>query len=143
DTPHYSLVVWHGFNLPLAMSFVALVGGIALQMMLLRRQRARPGEAPFIYRFDGRRTFENILEAVDVASAFILDWTRSPRLQPQIFLIVVLTMAVAALPLLKGQWMQPEVFTTLDPLFAGLWITGAACAVGAAASAKFHRPAAL
>src|SRR5690606_14627952 len=143
DTPHYSLTVWHGFNLPLTMSFVALIGGIALQRMLISRQRARPGVTPFIYRFDGRRSFESVLEAIDVAAAFILDWTRSSRLQPQIFLIVVLTMAVAALPLLEGSWMHPEVFTSIDPLFAGLWVAGAACAVGAAASAKFHRPAAL
>src|SRR5690606_22482710 len=81
DTPHYSLTVWHGFNLPLAMSFVALFGGIALQRLLISRQRARPGVTPFIYRFDGRRSFETILEAIDVAAAFILDWTRSPRLQ--------------------------------------------------------------
>src|SRR5690606_29219526 len=74
---------------------------------------------------------------------FILDWTRSPRLQPQIFLIVLLTLAVATLPLLKGPWMHPEHITSLDPLFAGLWVAGAACAIGAAASAKFHRPAAL
>src|SRR5690606_39589393 len=81
----------------------------------------------------------------DVCSSdlFILDLARSPRLQPQIFLIVVLTMAVAALPLLEGAWMHPEVFTPIDPLFAGLWVAGAACAIGAAASAKFHRPAAL
>ncbi len=143
ETPHYSLTIWHGFNLPLAMSFVALVGGIALQRLLRSRQRARPGVTPFIYRFDGRRTFETILEFADVVSAFILDLARSPRLQPQIFLIVVLTMAVAALPLLEGAWMHPEVFTPIDPLFAGLWVAGAACAIGAAASAKFHRPAAL
>lgn len=143
DTPNYSLVVWHGFNLPLAMSFVALVGGIILQRLLLSRQHARPGYTPFIYRFDGRRTFESILEGVDVASAFILDWTRSPRLQPQIFLIVLLTLAVAALPLLEGAWLQPQSITRIDPLFAVLWLAGAACAVGTAASAKFHRPAAL
>lgn len=143
ETPNYSLTVWHGFNLPLMMSFLALAGGIVLHRLLKRRNGLRPGLAPFIYRFDGRRSFETILEAIDVAAAFILDWTRSPRLQPQIFLIVLLTLAVATLPLLEGPWMQPEVFTSLDPLFAALWIAGAACAVSAAISAKFHRPAAL
>ncbi|TLX54984.1 monovalent cation/H+ antiporter subunit A [Stutzerimonas nosocomialis] len=28
EVPEYSLSIWHGFNLPLAMSFIALVGGI-------------------------------------------------------------------------------------------------------------------
>jgi len=142
-TPEYSLEVWHGFNLPLAMSFVALVGGITLQFLLVRRQHARPGHTPFIYRFDGRRSFEAILEGLDIAAAFVLDWTRSPRLQPQLFLMVLLTLVVAMLPLLEGPWMHPEVFTALDPAFALVWVAGAACAIGAAASAKFHRPAAL
>lgn len=143
STPYYSLAVWHGFNLPLTMSLLALLGGIGLRFFLKRRQHLRPGITPFIYRFDGRRSFENALEALDVAAAFILDWTRSPRLQPQLFLMVFLTMVVAALPLMKGPWMHPEVLTGLDPFFGLLWVAGAACAVGAAASAKYHRPAAL
>ena len=143
ETPHYSLAIWHGFNLPLMMSLLALAGGILLRMILRRRQAARPGVTPFIYRFDGRRTFENILEVVDVISAFILDWTRSPRLQPQLFLVVLLTLVVAMLPLLRGPWMHPEVITSADPFFGLLWVAGAVCAVGAAASAKYHRPAAL
>src|SRR5690606_3609108 len=28
NTPSYDLRIWHGFNLPLAMSFLALVGGV-------------------------------------------------------------------------------------------------------------------
>src|SRR5690606_6574754 len=84
-----------------------------------------------------------LLEGLDLAAAFILDWTRSPRLQPQLFLIVLVTLVVAALPLLEGPWMHPEITTALDPFFALLWAAGAACAVGAAASAKYHRPAAL
>ena len=142
-TPDYSLSVWHGFNLPLAMSFLALAGGIILYFLLRRKTRANPGVIPFIYRFDGRRTFEAILEGIDVAAAFVLDWTRSPRLQPQLFLIVLLTLVVASLPLLEGPWMHPEALATLDPTFALVWVAGGACAVGAAASAKYHRPAAL
>ncbi|NYT25642.1 monovalent cation/H+ antiporter subunit A [Alcaligenaceae bacterium] len=142
-TPPYSLVVWHGFNLPLMMSIVALLGGILLQRLLMNRQRARPGITPFIYRFDGRRSFENILEALDVATAFILDWTRSPRLQPQLFLVVLVTLVVATLPLRAGPWLHPEVITALNPFFALLWLAGGACAIGAAARAKYHRPAAL
>lgn len=30
DLPSYSLAIWHGFNLPLLMSFIALLGGIAV-----------------------------------------------------------------------------------------------------------------
>ena len=143
NTPQYSLAVWHGLNMPLLMSFIALFGGIALRYILLYRERTRGGHAPFIYRFDGRRSFEALLEGIEIVSAFILDWTRSSRLQPQLFLIVFLTMIVAMLPLLEGPWIYPEVFTSLDPAFALVWIAGAGCAIGAAAMAKYHRPAAL
>ena len=36
DVPEYSLAVWHGLTLPLIMSVVALVGGIALYALLYR-----------------------------------------------------------------------------------------------------------
>src|SRR3546814_15694732 len=77
------------------MSFLALIGGIGLLWLLRHRHRTRPGKAPLIYRFDGRRTFEILLEALDTASAFVLDWTRSPRLQPQLLLVVLVTFFVA------------------------------------------------
>src|SRR3546814_5146660 len=88
------------------MSFLALIGGIGLLWLLRHRHRTRPGKAPLIYRFDGRRTFEILLEALDTASAFVLDWTRSPRLQPQLLLVVLVTFFVAMLPLLGGSWLD-------------------------------------
>ncbi|MCU1716098.1 monovalent cation/H+ antiporter subunit A [Pseudomonas sp. 5P_3.1_Bac2] len=32
DLPEYSLAIWHGFNLPLLMSFIAALGGVALYL---------------------------------------------------------------------------------------------------------------
>ncbi|UYO95071.1 monovalent cation/H+ antiporter subunit A [Pollutimonas sp. M17] len=142
-TPVYDLRIWHGFNLPLAMSFLALGGGICLLWLLRHRHRSRPGKAPLIYRFDGRRSFELLLEALDTASAFVLDWTRSPRLQPQLLLVVLLTFFVAMLPLLPGKWLDPQIATPIDPFFALMWLAGGACAIGAARQAKYHRPVSL
>ncbi|HUH59836.1 MAG TPA: monovalent cation/H+ antiporter subunit A [Candidimonas sp.] len=143
NTPEYDLRIWHGFNIPLAMSFLALAGGVALLWLLRHRHRTRPGKAPLIYRFDGRRSFETLLEALDTAASYILDAMRSPRQQPQLLLIVVMTFFVAMLPLLNGPWMQPEVATPLNPFFALMWVAGAACAIGAARQAKYHRAASL
>ncbi|MCC2596657.1 monovalent cation/H+ antiporter subunit A [Pusillimonas sp. MFBS29] len=142
-TPVYDLRIWHGFNLPLAMSFVALAGGVLLLWLLRHRHRSQPGQAPFIYRFDGRRTFDLVLEWLDAAADVVLAWTRSPRLQPQLLLIVLSTFFVAMLPLLYGGWLVPEVFTTIDPFFALMWVAGAACAIGAARQAKYHRAVSL
>src|SRR5690606_33713024 len=52
--PEYSLAIWHGFNLPLAMSCVALVGGIlvyALRQPLFRWYAGLP-------EVDARMIFE-------------------------------------------------------------------------------------
>src|SRR3546814_18087647 len=43
-TPTYSLVVWHGFTLPLLMSLIAPVGRTALYMIF--RDRLQPPERP-------------------------------------------------------------------------------------------------
>jgi multicomponent K+:H+ antiporter subunit A len=42
--PEYSLAIWHGFNLPLAMSVVALIGGLSLYFMLGHRGNLHQSE---------------------------------------------------------------------------------------------------
>ncbi|MGE4368440.1 MAG: monovalent cation/H+ antiporter subunit A [Burkholderiaceae bacterium] len=143
EKPAYSLHIWHGFNLPLAMSALALVLGVLIMLGLRRRDLNQPGKTPFIYRFDGRRSFENLLEWLDTAAAFVLGWTRSPRLQLQVLVIIVVTFAVAALPLLAGNWLDAERTTPLDPMFLLLWLAGGACAIGAAKQAKYNRAISL
>lgn len=143
-TPQYSLAIWHGFNLPLLMSFIALLGGVLLLWLLRGQFRRRPGTTPLIYRLDGRRTFEALLEWLDIASAFMLNLLRSRRLQTQVFWIIALTIAAAALPLSDRSWLQaPQLLTPIEPAFLALWLAGGLCAIGAARQAKYHRPASL
>src|SRR5690606_333585 len=78
DTPHYDLKIWHGFNLPLAMSLTALAGGILLLHLLRHQNYVKPGRAPLIYRFDGRRSFELLMEGIDSLSATLLNLLYSP-----------------------------------------------------------------
>ncbi|OAE52542.1 monovalent cation/H+ antiporter subunit A [Achromobacter mucicolens] len=144
NMPDYSLAVWHGFNLPLAMSLVATTAGVLLYLALRAHQRANPGRVPFIYRLDGRRTFEALLDGSSVAAAWLLRWVSSTRLQVQMVLIVVGTLFVAWLPLRAGGWLDGAVrLTPVDPVFALLWIVGGTCALAAAFQAKYHRLASL
>ncbi|MFC3338555.1 monovalent cation/H+ antiporter subunit A [Paracandidimonas soli] len=143
DTPSYSLAVWHGFNLPLIMSFAAMLGGVVLLYLLRGHMRRRPGTTPIIYRFDGRRTFDALLEWLDIASASVLNILQSGRLQTQMFCVVAATLVVAALPLLSPEWLHPTQSTSMSPAFVALWLAGGLCAIGAAQQAKYHRPAAL
>ncbi|MGC4030016.1 MAG: monovalent cation/H+ antiporter subunit A [Steroidobacteraceae bacterium] len=144
ELPVYSLKVWHGFTLPLAMSVVALAGGALLYILMYRRQAGALAAAPLRRRFDGRRTFNLLMVTMIRAAARALQMSYSRRLQPQLLIIV-------AGILLLGSWIATRdsiaigatQLTPPSPAFALLWIVGAACALGAAAQAKFHRLAAL
>jgi multicomponent K+:H+ antiporter subunit A len=144
DMPEYSLAVWHGVNLPLVMSLVATTAGVLLYLALRAHQRANPGRVPFIYRLDGRRSFEALLDGSSVAAAWLLRWLASSRLQVQMLLIVLGTLFVAWLPLRAGGWLDGAGhLTPVDPAFALLWLVGGVCALAAAYQAKYHRLASL
>jgi len=138
----FTLAVWHGFTPALAMSAIALAAGGVLYVLLRRRLLAlrRPPLGPF----SANAIFERLLQAAGEAGP---EWLarRFPdeRLQRQLLLIVLTAFLAAALAV--GGAILPRYLplSTVDPAFAILWTIGAACAVGAARAAKFHRLAAL
>ena len=144
DMPEYSLAVWHGINLPLIMSVVAMTAGVVIYLALRAHQQANPGRVPFIYRLDGRRSFEALLDGSSVAASWLLRRLATSRLQVQMLLIVLGTLFVAWLPLRAGGWFEggglPQ---TVDPVFLLLWVVGGTSAVAAAYQAKYHRLASL
>jgi multicomponent K+:H+ antiporter subunit A len=142
--PQYSLVVWHGFTLPLLMSSIALVGGFALYVLLVRLPGGAHRAAPLIERFDGKRLFAICRVNAIRASGRLKRIVSSRRLQPQIRVIILCALAGASVVLLKdGLYAGAVEPSTLDLSFALLWLVGAACAIGAALHAKYHRLAAL
>jgi multicomponent K+:H+ antiporter subunit A len=144
SVPTYSLAVWHGFTLPFMMSLLALAGGTAIYLLLyFRRNRAR-GPAPLARLLDGKRTFDVLVVAITRVARRTVRMLSSRRLQTQLMVMVVAIIAIAA-----GAVLRDSVFTTVrapspvHPAFALMWLVGAACAIGAAMQAKFHRLAAL
>jgi len=141
--PAYELAVWHGFTPALLMSLIALAGGIGFYFYLYVRGRTLV-EAPVLSRLDSRRMFDIANVAVTRTAARAARWLFSHRLQTQLRLIVASACAAAVLPLAGGSWFRASLqITPLDPIFLVLWVAGAACAIGAAWQAKFHRLAAL
>jgi len=143
--PDYDLAVWHGLNLPLAMSFVALAGGIALYL-LQRRRRAHGGLAhtPLLHRFDGERMFHHAMARASEVGRRSRRALGTRRLQTQLLLIVLLAVVGAGAAL----WQTPVQRGTREllpfsPMFAMTWVIGAVCALAAAWQAKFHRLAAM
>jgi multicomponent K+:H+ antiporter subunit A len=142
--PEYNLAIWHGVNLPLLMSAAALAGGL-LFYVLLRRYAglAERDRVPVLYRLNGAQAYENSLLALSQAAAWLLRWTGTRRLQLQLLVLMVAMVAVPLLLVRPLPAMPPLRVTDLDPLFALLWVIGAACALGAAWQAKYHRLVAL
>lgn len=142
--PEYSLAIWHGVNLPLVMSVMALVGG-ALCYMLLRNHFGLHGRdrVPVLHRVKGAQLYENVMLGLSQGASWVLKVAGTRRLQPQ---LLVLVAAMVAVPLLLARPVHDlaaPALDKLDPLFALLWLIGAGCAVAAAWKAKYHRLAAL
>ncbi|NMF99252.1 monovalent cation/H+ antiporter subunit A [Aromatoleum toluolicum] len=144
NTPEYDLAPWHGFNLPLLMSVIALSGGVVLYVVLRRYFNLQQREqVPLIYRFNGAQAYESSMMFLTRSAQWLLQHLGTARLQPQL-LMMMLAMLVTP-PLLVG---TPRVWTEIplhepDPLFAGIWVIGCACALAGAWMAKYHRLAAL
>jgi multicomponent K+:H+ antiporter subunit A len=126
------------------MSAIALVGGVCLYLQRYFHGQQATGNAPLRLPFSGRRLFDMLIVAMHRTAERMVRFASSRRLQPQLFLIVCMALAVGALPLLaRGLARGAAPPTPVDPVYLLPWLMGCACAVGAAVQAKFHRLAAL
>ena len=142
--PEYNLAIWHGVNLPLLMSVAALLGGLLFYVLLRRYfDLAERERVPVLYRLNGAQAYENSLLALYQAAAWLLRWTGTRRLQLQLLVLMAAMVVVPLVVVRPLPALPPLRMTDLDPLFALLWVIGAACALGAAHQAKYHRLVAL
>jgi len=133
DVPDYTLSVYHGFNLPLIMSFVAFFGGL---LMYSQRQRFFDFHARF-KEIDEKAVFEAVvLRVVDLANR-LTTRIENGSLQRYAMLLVVSVIAVAASPLLNlGIFIGENGLTPVDAPTA---IAAAVLIFCAFATANMHR----
>ncbi|MBA1429497.1 MULTISPECIES: monovalent cation/H+ antiporter subunit A [Pseudomonas fluorescens group] len=143
--PEYSLAIWHGWNAPLIMSLVAMCGGVVLYLMLRKQlKRGRFTYPPLIGYFNGKRGFERCLVVMMRGVRKIEKRISTKRLQTQLFLLVIVAVIGALIPMLNSglTWGdRPKIPGSV--VFVTLWVLAIACALGAAWQAKYHRLAAL
>ena len=83
--PEFSLAIWHGFNIPLMMSFIALVMGVLLYS---QRQKLFDWHERTLYRIDGKLIFDWLLKnAIRAAQVITALFDRS-ALQPAISWVI-------------------------------------------------------
>ncbi|WEK39700.1 MAG: monovalent cation/H+ antiporter subunit A [Candidatus Brevundimonas colombiensis] len=147
DLPYYSLALWHGFNLPLVLSFVALGGGVALYVAFGRRINANPRGGPWGWkRLNGGWLFERAMTGLFKASEAMVRLFGATRQQPQLRAIVLVALLAGGLSATGAGLIITPIMPTptlANWAFAGLWLVGASCAVAAAWQAKYHRLAAV
>ncbi|PZO80290.1 MAG: monovalent cation/H+ antiporter subunit A [Mesorhizobium amorphae] len=146
-TPYYSLAVWHGWNLPLLMSILALVGGTVLYVLFRHSINTNPHGGPRLFRpFDGVRIFDAVMNGLTRGAVFLATLFGTSRLQAQlrnILLVMLVASGLAAAYRWPPSASSLAAVTMPDPGFVLLWVTGIACALTAAWQAKYHRLAAV
>ncbi|ABR90428.1 multicomponent K+:H+ antiporter subunit A, pH adaptation [Janthinobacterium sp. Marseille] len=144
QTPEYDLGMWHGFNLPLLMSFIALAGGIVFYIILRRYfYLASRDRVPVLHRLSGAQAYESTMLRISAGAALLVKWLGTRRLQPQLFLMMVAMIGVPLLMVRPLPVLNAASFNNVDPLFALMWVIGCVCALAGAWQAKYHRLAAL
>ncbi|GAA5180347.1 monovalent cation/H+ antiporter subunit A [Niveibacterium umoris] len=128
--PAYSLAVWHGFNLPLAMSTFALVAGVAVYAAHGRGRRLHRRPTPVAI---GYEAFECLLLALARCGQTLTRQLRGDHMRLQMAALALVAVVAAGVPLLLG-----PVAVTLPAISAGavsggeiIWLVGAVFALGA------------
>lgn len=145
QTPHYDLALWHGFNLPLVMSGLALGVGVLLFWILWRFGNLRYADkTPLLSILNGKELFERVMTKLVIWASLLERLFGTRRLQPQVFaLLAVGLLALLLIFTVIEQADWPWYRTEINVWFVLVWILGAACALAAAWQAKFHRFRAL
>ena len=131
--PAYKLAIWHGFNLPLAMSLVATVGGVLLYFVLQRRvDLHRLVKLPGWIASGGREAFHLFTEAKLGVARRVTDTLENGSLQRYLFLLVAVALLAGLSPFLAGSSGESPAApgTPLNFGFLSLWLIGVAAAVG-------------
>ena len=101
--PHFEgvhIALWHGFNAPLVMSIIALLGGCIFYFSLAKGGKLRHIDLdPYFGKFQGKIIFEAILKVLLTQSRKFKRTTENGKLQSYLIWIIVFSIAVVAFPL--------------------------------------------
>jgi multicomponent K+:H+ antiporter subunit A len=120
--PEYHLALWHGFNLPLAMSAVALVGGVAMYFALQRRFNLHLHHPK---GWTGRLIFTHAVDGLFALAGRFTQRLENGSLQRYAAWMVGCAVLLAAWPWLTGQGDAPGTGTrtllSASPLALVAW----------------------
>lgn len=118
------LALWHGFNMPLLMSAIALVGGLIFYFSLAKGGKIREIDLdPYLGRLQGRVAFDLFLKSLLLNSRKFKRLTENGKLQSYILWIVIFSIVIVALPFLgQGLTTGSRELTHAPALAVVLWL---------------------
>ena len=118
------LAIWHGFNAPLIMSIIALLGGCIFYFTLAKGDRIRHIDLDTYFgKFQAKVIFESILKSLLLNSRKFKRSTENGKLQSYLIWIVVFTIAIIAIPLASSSLTTGTRELTHAPAIAiVLWL---------------------
>jgi multicomponent K+:H+ antiporter subunit A len=145
--PTYTLALWHGFNLPLLMSAMAVVGGVLLYFGLQRFINLHSlVTLPLWIQVGGRDLFLALLAAGVAAARGLTAALETGSLQRYLGLLVVLALAAGAWPFVHdGPSAQAAALHLQDlhPAGAVIWAIGTAAALATLGTYRHRLPVLL
>lgn len=118
------LAIWHGFNLPLLMSAIALIGGLIFYFALAKGSRIREIDLdPFLGKLQGKVLFESFLKHLLLNSRKLKRATETGSLQHYLLWIVVFAIIMVAMPLIgQGITTGTRELTHAPAIAIVLWL---------------------
>ncbi|NHB56744.1 monovalent cation/H+ antiporter subunit A [Acinetobacter sp. 194] len=118
------LAIWHGFNLPLLMSAIALIGGIIFYFALAKGGKIRDIDLdPLLGKLQGKLLFEDFLKYLLTYSRKIKRATETGSLQNYLLWIVIFSIVMVTIPLYgNGIFTGTRELTHAPILAIILWL---------------------
>ena len=122
--PEYHLAIWHGFNLPLLMSAIALVAGVGLYLWLARSKRLhRIQSEQWFGPATGRQLFDAAIDGLFASAGRLSARLETGSLQRYLVWVIVPAVLVAAWPLWEaGVGAGDRELLPASPLALVLWL---------------------
>ena len=122
--PDYKLSIWHGFNLPLLMSAVALAAGAALYLWLAGNRRLHRTESEAWFgAANGRQMFEALVSGLFSLSGRVTQRLENGSLQRYVACFVLTAAVLGAWPLLgSGIGTGDKPLLPATPLAVVVWL---------------------
>ncbi len=132
--PEYTIAIWHGFNIPLLMSVIALVGGLAMFWMLQHKFNLHL-YAP--KALTGRALFQSFIDGLLGVAKAITSRLETGSLQRYLALMVVAIVVLGAWPFVEHGYQAGPVESSSTTPFA--WVIWAVALIAAIATVLMHR----